>query len=52
MLESHFPYDAIWQLTNNPMTYKEFEKGNRFTSTEDIFEYEELIDEYLRNMVT
>ena len=47
MLESHFPYDPIWQLTENPMTYDDFEKGNIPSDGETPFDFDGLIAEYL-----
>ena len=46
MVESHFPYDPIWQLSENPMTYDDFEKGNQPTASESPFDYNGLIEAY------
>ncbi len=48
MLESHMPFDPIWQLRAVPMTYKDFEKNNPIITSRDDFNPEQVIDTYLK----
>ena len=47
MLESHLPYDPIWQLRAEPMTYKDFEDGSSIVASEKIYNAG-TIDDYLK----
>ena len=47
MLEDHFPFDPIWQLSNTPINFKEFEK-NKQPESDTLFDFKGLIDEYLQ----
>lgn len=43
MLKTHMPYDPIWQLSNEPMTYREFEGKNKTQETIQDFDCEEVL---------
>ncbi len=43
MKDRHLPYDPIWQLSENPITYKEFEKSIQPTATETPYDYKGII---------
>ena len=47
MKEKHFPFDPIWQLSENPMTYEDFKKGGQTKKPEISFDYTGMIEEYL-----
>lgn len=40
---THMPYDPIWQLSNNPISYKAFEQSNFSTKFTSNYNYNELI---------
>ncbi len=48
MKERHLPFDPIWQLSDNPISYKEFENGTITDEVDAIFDYEELITAHLQ----
>lgn len=47
MRKTHLPFDPIWQLAENPMTYEEFSKGNKANDSDSPYDYSGMIDEYL-----
>lgn len=47
MIETHFPYDMIWQLSENPSSYTEFAKGKTAVAKETAYNFEELIASHL-----
>jgi len=48
MIKSHMPYDPIWQLSSNPLSYEEFEKKKSAVHIEgEEFDFNTLISEHL-----
>ena len=47
MIISHIPYDPIWQLRAEPMSYKDFEEGISTVKSTKLYEPEQAIDDYL-----
>ncbi len=47
MKEMHFPYDPIWQLSSNPISFLEFKKGSQSNTEDEKYPYDELISSYL-----
>ena len=48
MKERHFPFDPIWQLSENSMTYQEFQKGTQSEDSEITYDYNGMIASYLK----
>jgi len=47
MKAQHLPFDPIWQLSANPMTYAEFEKGKQGTEADATYNVNEMIAAHL-----
>lgn len=47
MIKTHMPYDPIWQLSENPVSYENFEKNTPVSDSGVKYDYMKLIDEYL-----
>lgn len=47
IIETHFPFDPIWQLSEHPMTYSEYEKGEQTEKMETPYDFANMIDVYL-----
>lgn len=46
MKETHFPFDPIWQLSEFPISFEEFEQDEIVGSLEENFDYKSLINLY------
>lgn len=44
MKERHFPFDPIWQLSENPMTFQEFKNGKQSGEPETAYDYKGMIE--------
>ncbi|MFT6337607.1 MAG: hypothetical protein ACI86M_000378 [Saprospiraceae bacterium] len=48
MKERHFPFDHIWQLSENPMTYQEFQKDTQSDESKTPYDFNEMIASHLK----
>lgn len=48
LIKTHLPFDPIWQLSESPFTYNDFEKGSRSNTDEIGYDYESKISSYLK----
>ena len=47
-IETHMPFDPLWQLLEHPITHKEFQKGIGFSKREtDVFHYADSVKSHL-----
>ncbi|MEP6617287.1 MAG: transglutaminase domain-containing protein [Ginsengibacter sp.] len=46
-IETHMPYDPIWQLLNKPVTHQQFNSGNIFNNKNQYFNYTDSIAAYM-----
>jgi len=44
MKDRHFPFDPLWQLSENPMTFQEFKKGKQTGEPEIPYDYNGMIE--------
>lgn len=44
--ETHLPYDPMWQLSSNPITYHNFEEGTQ-TESELVYDFDSIITQHL-----
>ena len=45
--KTHMPFDPVWQLAANPMTYSDFENNTEAAKSATSYDYESLITAYL-----
>ncbi|MEM9544570.1 MAG: transglutaminase-like domain-containing protein [Bacteroidota bacterium] len=48
MKERHYPFDPIWQLSDDPMTFNEFKKGAQLDDENPAFDFNAVIDNYMQ----
>jgi len=48
MLERHLPYDPVWQLSDNPMTYDEFKKETQIEGEQLDFDYKSILEAHFQ----
>jgi len=46
MIKTHMPFDPIWQLSNSPMTYQDFENNLSGEASQTNYDFESLIAEH------
>ena len=47
-IETHMPFDPLWQLLEHPITHKEFQKGIGFSKKDTaVFHYTDSVNSYL-----
>ncbi len=49
MIVNHMPYDPIWQLSDDPLSYQGFEKVNDQRLGQENFDHAQLIENYLQS---
>lgn len=47
MIKTHMPMDPIWQLSSNPINYKDFIEGQYQNSFDQAYDYPSLIEEFM-----
>ncbi len=48
MVETHMPFDPVWQLLSNPITYEAFEKNTKSETLNDSYPFNNLIADFIR----
>lgn len=48
MLKNHMPYDPMWQLSEKPMTYEEFNDNKTASYAGEKFDYQAMLDAYFK----
>ena len=48
MKERHFPFDPIWQFSENPMTYQDFQEGRQSDESNTSYDYNGMIASHLK----
>jgi len=46
MIKNHLPFDPMWQLSDQPISYKDFEKNENTAQARSPYDYEALINAY------
>lgn len=50
MIESHMPFDPMWQLLNYPVSHRQFFEGNNYTNkNKSFFNYTDSIAAYIKS---
>ncbi len=50
MIESHMPFDPMWQLLNYPVSHRQFSNGNIYTNkNQSFFNYVDTIAAYIKS---
>ena len=47
MIKRHMPFDPIWQLSENPISYDNFDRNTQNKSSEEKYNFDQLIQEHL-----